>query len=143
MQRRGRLHCITDFDNDYCINDTVVPCWTNTHKLIDILSLSDEKAMFVSNDVGKIKYVNSKWCELCECSSESIIGKSFNVMHGPKTDILRTRDFIKTLNNSGTANMVIVNYSPKGNELHLYVEAYKISPDICYGYAEETYISDS
>lgn len=36
MHRRERLYCITDFDNDYNIKDTIVPCWTERHKLIDI-----------------------------------------------------------------------------------------------------------
>lgn len=62
MHRRECLHCITDFDNDYNIMDTIVPCWTDTtqHKLIDILSMSDDIVLFVSNDVGEIKYVNFK-----------------------------------------------------------------------------------
>ena len=142
MSRRERQQCITDFDQDMCVDNVQTDFfnrlfWHDMTKMKELICMHDKRAMFVSSNRGVIQYVNGKWCELCEYDKQEIVGKSFNVLQGTNTNNQKTKTFVDTLDNTGKSNMTIINYSKSGKELNLYVEAKKLSHDTCYGFIEQ------
>lgn len=142
MPRRERQQCFTNAVDPMCIESKYTDFfnelfWHDTEKMMELLAMYEKRAMFISEIDGTIQYVNEKWCCICEFDKKSVIGQRFNILQGPKTDKIKTRNFVNTLSNAEKANMNIINYSKSGKELNLYVEAKKLSQNLCFGFVEK------
>lgn len=68
------------------IDDTAPKVEVET--LLEILDCSDEAVVITeAHSPFLVKYVNKAWEDLCEFSSDEIIGQSLSLIQGPETDI--------------------------------------------------------
>lgn len=135
--RRARQICFTSeddlFNNNKQNNFNII----NNFDLIKILNsmCDDHKNIifnnslipsFLTNNAGKIIYVNEAWEDICKYKPHDILGLNFNFLHGTKTNIEECKSFLKHLFKNDYAKMNIINYDKNNNELYVNVEAYKI-----------------
>lgn len=106
-------------------------------KINEILLMNKNKPMFIANKNGTIEFVNDKWCYLCEYNKNEVINKQFSILHGPNTDKGVIKEFMDNLNENNESSMNVINYTKTGKEIYLYVEAKRLSHDLCYGFVED------
>lgn len=109
----------------------------NIKKINEILLMNKNKPMFIANKNGTIEFVNDKWCNLCEYNKNEVINNKFSILHGPNTDKSVIKEFMDNLHEKNESRMNVINYTKTGKEIYLYVEAKRLSNELCYGFVED------
>ena len=84
MPRRERQQCFTNSSDPMCTENKDTDFfnklfWHDTPKMIELLTMYEQRAMFVSGNDGIIQYVNDKRCCLCAFDKDNVIGKTFSI----------------------------------------------------------------
>lgn len=78
----------------------------------------------------RIVHVNQKWEDMCGFTKNEVVGKTFGIVHGERTDTDLIDSKLRTLLNGGSTDVVdmyLVNYNKGGKALSNYITMGKIS----------------